>query len=53
MLGAIEARNPKPRYGVTPLAPFVKFCKRMLTDRAVDAILRNRFGITRDLGLLS
>ena len=50
MLEAIEARNPKPRYGVTPLAPFVKWCKRLLTDRAIDAILRNRFGITRDLG---
>jgi NAD(P)-dependent dehydrogenase (short-subunit alcohol dehydrogenase family) len=47
MLKAIESPNPKPRYGVTSLAPFVKWSKRLLTDRAIDAMLRRRFGITR------
>lgn len=47
MLHAIETPNPKPRYGVTSLAPFVKWTKRLLTDRGVDAILRRRFGIVR------
>ncbi|HEY2459890.1 MAG TPA: SDR family oxidoreductase [Candidatus Acidoferrum sp.] len=45
---AIEAAHPKPRYGVTPLATLVKWCKRLLTDNALDAILRRRFGIVRE-----
>ena len=49
MLHAIEARSPKPRYGVTPLARLVKFGKRFLTDKGMDAILRSKYGITRDL----
>src|ERR1700692_1781758 len=35
MLHAIETRRPKPRYGVTSLAPFVKWSKRLLTDSAI------------------
>jgi NAD(P)-dependent dehydrogenase (short-subunit alcohol dehydrogenase family) len=48
MLKAIEAKNPKPRYGVTPTATIVKLAKRFLTDGAVDAMLRRRYGITRE-----
>src|SRR6201998_1782213 len=36
MLHAIETPRPKPRYGVTSLAPFVKWSKRLLTDGALD-----------------
>jgi NAD(P)-dependent dehydrogenase (short-subunit alcohol dehydrogenase family) len=48
MLEAIEADKPKPRYGVTALAPFVKWSKRLLTDSAMDAMLRRRYGIVRE-----
>jgi NAD(P)-dependent dehydrogenase (short-subunit alcohol dehydrogenase family) len=48
MLHAMETPRPKPRYGVTSLAPFVKWSKRLLTDSAVDAMLRRRYGITRE-----
>ncbi len=48
MLRAIEAPRPKPRYGVTSLAPFVKWSKRLLTDSAIDAMLRRRYGIVRE-----
>jgi len=48
MLHAIETRRPKPRYGVTSLSPFVKWSKRLLTDGAVDAMLRRRYGVTRE-----
>ena len=48
MLRAIETRRPKPRYGETSLAAFVKWSKRLLTDSAVDAMLRRRYGIVRE-----
>ena len=48
MLEAIKAVKPKPRYGVTSLAPFVKWSKRLLTDSAMDAMLRRRYGIVRE-----
>ena len=48
MLHAIETPRPKPRYGVTSLAPFVKWSKRLLTDSAMDAMLRRRYGIVRE-----
>jgi len=48
MLHAIETRQAKPRYGVTSLSPFVKWSKRLLTDSAVDAMLRRRYGVTRE-----
>ena len=48
ILKAIEAPRPKPRYGVTSLAPFVKWSKRLLTDGAIDAMLRRRYGIVRE-----
>jgi NAD(P)-dependent dehydrogenase (short-subunit alcohol dehydrogenase family) len=47
MLRAIEAPRPKPRYGVTPLATIVKWGKRVLSDRAVDALVCCRLGIKR------
>jgi len=47
MLEAIEAPHPKPRYGVTPLATFAKWAKRLLSDRAADRMIRRRYGITR------
>lgn len=48
ILKAIEAPNPKIRYGVTQLATVAKWLKRLLSDRAVDAIFRRRFGIVRE-----
>jgi NAD(P)-dependent dehydrogenase (short-subunit alcohol dehydrogenase family) len=48
MLHAIETRSPKPRYGVTSLSPFVKWSKRLLTDSAMDAMMRRRYGIVRE-----
>jgi len=50
VLKAAEARNPKVRYTVTRLAFVAKWLKRLLSDRAVDAIFRRRFGITRQPG---
>lgn len=49
MLEAIEARRPKARYGVTPLATVAKWAKRLLSDRTADRVMRRRFGITREL----
>jgi NAD(P)-dependent dehydrogenase (short-subunit alcohol dehydrogenase family) len=46
---AVTAKNPKARYGVTPLATWAKIAKRLLPDSAQDAIIRRRYGITRDL----
>jgi short-subunit dehydrogenase len=48
MLAAIEAPNPKARYGVTSLATLVKWAKRLLPDSAIDALIRRRYGIVRD-----
>ncbi|HMI53138.1 MAG TPA: SDR family oxidoreductase [Candidatus Saccharimonadales bacterium] len=48
MLQAIEAPNPKARYGVTPLATLVKWSKRLLPDSQVDAMIRRRYGIRRE-----
>jgi NAD(P)-dependent dehydrogenase (short-subunit alcohol dehydrogenase family) len=48
ILRAIEAPHPKPRYGVTPLATVVKWGKRILSDGAVDALVRRRLGIVRE-----
>src|SRR5271154_6358630 len=48
ILKAIESPNPKIRYGVTRLAFAAKWCKRLLSDRAVDAAFRRRFGIVRE-----
>jgi NAD(P)-dependent dehydrogenase (short-subunit alcohol dehydrogenase family) len=45
---AIESPNPKIRYPVTRLAVYVKWCKRLLPDKGVDAMLRRRFGIERE-----
>jgi NAD(P)-dependent dehydrogenase (short-subunit alcohol dehydrogenase family) len=47
MLEAIEAPRPKARYGVTPLAKFAKWAKRLLSDRAADRMIRRRYGIAR------
>lgn len=48
MLQAIEAPHPKARYEVTELAKFAAWGKRLMSDRAVDAFLRRKFGIKRD-----
>jgi NAD(P)-dependent dehydrogenase (short-subunit alcohol dehydrogenase family) len=47
MLEAIESPLPKPRYGVTSLATTIKWAKRLLSDRAQDALIRSRYGIKR------
>jgi NAD(P)-dependent dehydrogenase (short-subunit alcohol dehydrogenase family) len=48
MLRAIEARHPKPRYTVTPLAAMVKWSKRLLPDSAIDRMIRRRYGIASE-----
>jgi len=48
MLQAIEARRPRPRYGVTGLAFIAKWLKRLLSDKAADAVFRRRYGIVRE-----
>lgn len=47
MLEAIEARNPRVRYGVTPLATRVKWGKRLVSDRLLDRFLRQYYGVAR------
>jgi NAD(P)-dependent dehydrogenase (short-subunit alcohol dehydrogenase family) len=47
MLRAIEARRPKIRYGVTPLAVLAIVGRRLWTDRMMDGWLRRAFGIAR------
>lgn len=47
VLRAIEAPDPKIRYVVTQLGVFAKWAKRLLSDKAVDAMFRRRFGIVR------
>lgn len=48
ILRAIEARHPRVRYGVTPLATLVKWAKRLASDRMVDGFLRRTYGVTRE-----
>lgn len=48
MLKAIEARHPKARYGVTPLATFAKLAKWLFTESAADRMIRRRYGIKRE-----
>jgi NAD(P)-dependent dehydrogenase (short-subunit alcohol dehydrogenase family) len=48
MLHAIETLRPKPRYGVTSLYHYMKWSKWLLTDSAMDAIMRRRFGVVRE-----
>jgi NAD(P)-dependent dehydrogenase (short-subunit alcohol dehydrogenase family) len=48
LLQAIEAPHPKARYGVTSLATTIQGCKRLLSDAAIDRIVRKRFGIARE-----
>jgi NAD(P)-dependent dehydrogenase (short-subunit alcohol dehydrogenase family) len=45
MLKAIEAEDPKPRYGVTRLARTVKLGKRLLPDSVLDEMIRRRYRI--------
>jgi NAD(P)-dependent dehydrogenase (short-subunit alcohol dehydrogenase family) len=48
MLEAIETPRPKARYGVTSLATFAKWAKRLLSDSVADRMIRRRYGITRE-----
>jgi len=48
MLEAIEARDPRPRYGVTSLATLVKWAKRFTSDRLLDSFLRKKYGVIRE-----
>ena len=48
ILHAMETPRPKARYGVTPLATMVKWGKRLLSDGAIDALIRRRLGIKRE-----
>ena len=40
---AISARNPKTRYKVTASARLALMQRRLLTDRAWDAVMRSQF----------
>jgi NAD(P)-dependent dehydrogenase (short-subunit alcohol dehydrogenase family) len=48
VLQAIEAPRPKPRYGVSSTATLIKWSKRLLSDSAIDGMLRRRFGVVRE-----
>lgn len=45
---AIESPHPKARYPVTPLAKWVSLAKRLVPDSILDAILRSKYGISRE-----
>lgn len=45
MLRAIETPRPRPRYGVTSLYHVMKWSKWLLTDDAMDGVMRRRFGV--------
>jgi NAD(P)-dependent dehydrogenase (short-subunit alcohol dehydrogenase family) len=45
---AIETRRPNPRYTVTTLAAITRWGKRILSDRALDALLRKRYRLRRE-----
>ena len=49
ILGAVEARNPKARYEVTPLAKLVKWGKRLMSDRMMDSFLRKKYSIPNQI----
>lgn len=49
MLSAVQAKNPKARYGVTPLATLVKWTKRLLPDSLQDALIRRSTGLTSEV----
>jgi NAD(P)-dependent dehydrogenase (short-subunit alcohol dehydrogenase family) len=48
ILHAIETPSPKARYGVTPLAKFAAWGKRLMSDRRMDAFLRGKYGVSRE-----
>ena len=48
ILRAIEAPKPKARYAVTPLSTAIQWAKRVLPDSAMDALMRRRYGVTRE-----
>jgi len=48
ILRALQAKNPKARYGVTQLATLVKWSKRLLPDSLQDAMIRRQTGVSRD-----
>jgi short-subunit dehydrogenase len=49
ILRAVEAKNPKARYGVTPLATLVKWSKRLLPDSLQDALIRRSTGLNSEV----
>lgn len=48
VLHAIETRHPKPRYTVTTLAGIVRWAKRILSDRVLDAAFRKHYHVRRE-----
>jgi len=48
ILRAIEAPKPKARYAVTPLTTTIQWAKRVLPDSAMDALIRRRYGVSRE-----
>jgi len=47
VLRALESSSPSARYGVTALATFAAFARRVFPDWALDAFLRHRFHIPK------
>jgi NAD(P)-dependent dehydrogenase (short-subunit alcohol dehydrogenase family) len=45
ILRAIQDTPPRPRYPVTSRAYFVKWMKRLLSDRAIDRLIAKDYGI--------
>jgi len=49
IVDAIEARRPRPRYRVTPMARLLIPMRRVLPDRAVDALMRRSLRLPKKL----
>lgn len=49
VLRALESPRPRARYGVTPLAVFAAFARRVFPDWILDAYLRRRFRVPQKI----
>jgi hypothetical protein len=49
IVDAIEARRPRARYRVTPMARLLIPLRRFLPDRAVDAMMRRSLRLPKRL----
>ena len=49
ILDAIESPRPRPRYRVAAMARLLIPLRRVLPDRAIDALMRRSLGIPKKL----